>query len=231
MQRFNVLYKLRHFFLEGLIHKSGLHFQNVTRRQVSLILLRPQAASVLRFSEQFFKHFQKSPIFITSTVGIAGLGLALCSNSFSETEIFLKSVKSGNISKVRAALNAGADPNSRHLLGWGALHVAAVNGHREIVELLLKSGADPNLPDEYTNIYHTAREKGMHSLDVMVARDDEFSSSLNQRANFRGCTPLHYAVLADDPAIVSLLLEAGADPLRANNYGRTPVIFSTLLIC
>jgi hypothetical protein len=47
--------------------------------------------------------------------------------------------------------------------------------------------------------------------------------SLNLRANFRGCTPLHYAVLADDPAVVSLLLEAGADPLRANNYGRTPV--------
>jgi len=44
------------------------------------------------------------------------------------------------------------------------------------------------------------------------------------RANFRGCTPLHYAVLADDPAIVSMLLEAGADPLRANNYGRTPVL-------
>ena len=49
------------------------------------------------------------------------------------------------------------------------------------------------------------------------------SSSLNNRANFRGCTPLHYAVLADDPAVVTLLLEAGADPLRANNYGRTPV--------
>jgi len=221
MQRLNLLYKLRPLYLQGLLNRSGLHFQNVTRRQVSLILLRPQTASVLRLAQQLFK--PRSPIFITSAVGIAGVGLVLVSNNYSETEIFLKSVKNGNFSKVQAALNSGTDPNARHLLGWGALHVAAVNGHREIVELLLKSGADPNLPDEYTNIYHTARDKGMHSLDVMVTREDEFNSGLNQRANFRGCTPLHYAVLADDPAIVSLLLEGGADPLRANNYGRTPV--------
>jgi hypothetical protein len=52
-----------------------------------------------------------------------------------------------------------------------------------VVQLLLQSGADPNLPDEYTNIYHTARDKGLHSLDVMVAREDEFSSRL---AKFTG---------------------------------------------
>ena len=34
---------------------------------------------------------------------------------------------------------------------------------------LLDAGADPNLGDEYVNIYHTAREKGVHSLDVMVS--------------------------------------------------------------
>ena len=35
--------------------------------------------------------------------------------------------------------------------------------------VLLDAGADPNLGDEYVNIYHTAREKGVHSLDVMVS--------------------------------------------------------------
>jgi ATP-dependent Clp protease ATP-binding subunit ClpB len=185
-------------------------------------LVNQQKSSFYKFHQIFLKP-QSKPLIATSAIGLAGVGLALCSNNITDNQYFLKAVKAGNYSRVAAAIKSGADPNSRHHLGWSALHVAAVNGHREIVELLLKSGADPNLPDEYTNIYHTARDKGMHSLDVMVMREDEFSSSLNMRANFRGCTPLHYAVLADDPAVVSLLLEAGADPLRANDYGRTPV--------
>ena len=54
----------------------------------------------------------------------------------------------------------------RHPLGWGALHVAAINGRREVVRALIQAGADPNLPEEYVNIYNTAREKGMHSLGM-----------------------------------------------------------------
>ena len=64
------------------------------------------------------------------------------------------------------------------------------------------------------------------ALDVMVTREEEFSDKLNLRANFRGCTPLHYAVLADDRDIVRLLLDAGADPLRPNDYGRTPLDYA-----
>jgi len=44
---------------------------------------------------------------------------------------------------------------------------------------------------------------------VLVIREDEFSDRLSARANFRGCTSLHYAVLADDYYLVQLLLEAG----------------------
>ena len=56
----------------------------------------------------------------------------------------------------------------------------------------------------------------------MVSREEEFNSSLNLRANFRGCTALHYAALADDSESVRLLLEAGANPLKTNDYGRMP---------
>ena len=44
---------------------------------------------------------------------------------------------------------------------------------------------------------------------VLVTREDEFSDRLNTRANFKGCTSLHYAVLADDHEIVDLLLKHG----------------------
>jgi len=42
-----------------------------------------------------------------------------------------------------------------------------------------------------------------------VTREDEFNNRLNVRASFRGCTALHYAVLADDYLSVRMLLEAG----------------------
>jgi len=153
-----------------------------------------------------------------------------------------KAAQDGKVTVINAFLKDGYDPNIKHELGWSPLHVAAVNSQREVVDVLLKFGADPNLPDDYSSIYHKAREKGMHTLDVLTIREEDFSSNLNQvpnfsndvsnflqavyilqQANFRGCTPLHYAVLADDSAVVSLLLEAGADPLRANDYGKTPV--------
>ena len=87
-----------------------------------------------------------------------------------------------------------------------AIHVASVNGQQEILKILLENGADPDLTDEFVNIYQTARDKNLQSLDVMVAREEEFNSNLNLRANFRGCTALHYAALADDYESIRILL-------------------------
>ena len=56
----------------------------------------------------------------------------------------------------------------------------------------------------------------------MVTREEEFNSNLNLRANFRGCTALHYAALADDTQSIKILLESGANPLKSNDYGRLP---------
>lgn len=44
---------------------------------------------------------------------------------------------------------------------------------------------------------------------VLVTREDDFNNRLNNRASFKGCTALHYAVLADDYPSVKLLLDGG----------------------
>ncbi|KAG7226041.1 hypothetical protein INR49_018651, partial [Caranx melampygus] len=94
-----------------------------------------------------------------------------------------------------------------------------------VVKVLLEAGADPNAGDHFNNVYDTSREKGIHSLEVLVSREDEFSSRLSSRAGFRGCTALHYATLADDPHTVRMLLEAGppsglSSPLSPSLYLR-----------
>ncbi|KAM9203683.1 mitochondrial disaggregase isoform 2-T2 [Mergus octosetaceus] len=102
-------------------------------------------------------------------------------------------------------------------------NVAEVNS---MVKILLAANADPNLGDEFSSVYETAKEKGLHSLEVLVTREDEFNNRLNVRASFRGCTALHYAVLADDYLTVKLLLDAGANPLQKNEMGHTPLDYA-----
>ena len=58
---------------------------------------------------------------------------------------------------------------------------------------------------------------------VLVTREDEFSDRMNTRANFKGCTSLHYAVLSDNHEIVDLLLKHG----KLENIIFSGIFFST----
>uniref|UniRef100_A0A8C0J021 ClpB family mitochondrial disaggregase n=1 Tax=Chelonoidis abingdonii TaxID=106734 RepID=A0A8C0J021_CHEAB len=131
-----------------------------------------------------------------------------------------------SVSVLCRLLLEGTDVNARHKLGWTALMVAAINRNSSVVKILLAAGADPNLGDEFNSVYETAKEKGLHSLEVLVTREDDFNNRLNNRASFKGCTTLHYAVLADDYVTVKLLLDGGASPLQRNEMGHTPLDYA-----
>ncbi len=58
----------------------------------------------------------------------------------------------GYVKVVDLLLKAGVDPNHVNFLGWTALHEAIVLSdggpdHQEVLRLLIKAGADVNLPD------------------------------------------------------------------------------------
>ncbi|XP_075448913.1 mitochondrial disaggregase isoform X2 [Ascaphus truei] len=158
----------------------------------------------------------------------AALLLAYCYSREhkSKGEELLEAARTCNFQEVDRLLSEKVDPNSRHKLGWTALMVAAIGKNQSIVKSLLQSGADPNLGDEFVSVYETAKEKGLHSLQVLVTREDEFNNRLNNRASFRGCTALHYAVLSDHYGTVTELLEGGASPLQRNDMGHTAVDYA-----
>ncbi|XP_069615597.1 mitochondrial disaggregase isoform X1 [Ranitomeya imitator] len=141
-------------------------------------------------------------------------------------EQLLEAARTCNVSDVERLLREKVDPNSRHRLGWTALMVAAIGRNHSVVKSLLCAGADPNLGDDFSSVYEVAKEKNLHSLQVLVTREDEFSNRLNNRTSFRGCTALHYSVLMDDYGTVRALLEAGADPMQKNEMGHTPLDYA-----
>lgn len=60
-----------------------------------------------------------------------------------------------------ALLDAGAVPDVAQRGGWTPLHSAALHGHLELVDLLLRHGADPNpVSDDDKTPADLAREKG-----------------------------------------------------------------------
>lgn len=61
---------------------------------------------------------------------------------------------------------------------------------------------------------------------VLMIRDEEFCSGLNNRATFTGFTSLHYAVLNDNFDLVQLLIEHGANPCIENESGHKPVTYA-----
>ena len=60
-------------------------------------------------------------------------------------ESLMTAVKADNTAEAINLIGKGVDPNIRTSpKGWSALHYAAMDGNVEIVQALLKAGADPN---------------------------------------------------------------------------------------
>lgn len=122
-----------------------------------------------------------------------------------------KAVKDNNLPEVRQLLKN--DPDlvlTKDENGFTPLHLAAANGHRDMVDLLLTTKADVNAKDNSgsTPLHQAAAAQGEHSdiVEVLLARKANVDA-----ADRQGLTPLHYALLADNPDVPKWLLNHGAN--------------------
>ena len=128
----------------------------------------------------------------------------------------LGAARSGDVTALRAALDAGADPNVRNRRGQTALHVAAWHGRVTAIRTLVAAGADVNARDDRAGEtpLHTA-SRAARSDTVIVLLGAGARSSLRTLAQGEpdirgnrhppGVTALEIAEAAEFDAVAAVL--------------------------
>jgi ankyrin repeat protein len=110
------------------------------------------------------------------------------------------------------ALDVGSDT------GIKALHLAAAEGKKDIVDLLITKGVNTGTKDDMdANLLHNAAIGGLSELAQHLIKEGAAVNDLDAR----GRTPLHYAVKDGRQEMVELLIEKGADLNIKGKDGRT----------
>jgi ankyrin repeat protein len=146
--------------------------------------------------------------------------MVMCCGAAPSTDIF-DAVRAGDVEKVKALLQA--DPKvaaARTEDGSTALHLAALEGHSAIAQLLLASQAQVNARGlrEETPLHMAMYDGHREMAELLLASQADVSAQ-----NTAGETPLHIAARKGHRELVALLLEHHADPNAKDRQDATPL--------
>ncbi|WP_341810114.1 ankyrin repeat domain-containing protein [Wolbachia endosymbiont (group A) of Apotomis capreana] len=100
------------------------------------------------------------------------------------------------------------------------LHLAVLKNNKQMVEALIKGGADVNTIDAYSRdpLYYAILQGNTRMVEILIKN----GASVNKKYN-DGSTPLHHAVLSQKIKIVEYLINNGADVNALDEKRRTPL--------
>ena len=176
------------------------------------------AASCLHKGDYPMKLISKCTAFlIISLLGFAPLS-ALAKPTGSE---LYEAALFQDLPKVQSLLAAGADANhlerGRPVLGW-----AAQSGNVEVVEALIKGGANPNIADE--GIGHTPLMRAIDTQFIEIVRALLKAKADPNAVNSQGESCLIMAVKSRKPEIVQALIDGGANVNFVTKDGDSPAL-------
>jgi len=126
-----------------------------------------------------------------------------------------EAIRSGTLEEIENLVATGADINAKDKLNRTPLHIAAWKGDSKVVQLLIRSNA--NLKecaiDGFTALHFAAQSGDSLSCELIVKK---YKPILNAKVKGNK-TALHLAAAKNYEAVVSILLQLGADPTLLTN--------------
>ncbi|XP_055087022.1 kinase D-interacting substrate of 220 kDa B isoform X1 [Periophthalmus magnuspinnatus] len=132
-------------------------------------------------------------------------------------------VEEENLPAIKAHLDKFRDVDSRSDNGQTPLMVAAEQGNLEIVQELIRRGANVNLDDidSWTSLICAAKEGHIEVVQELL----ENGANLEHR-DMGGWTALMWAAYKGRTEVARLLLEKGANPNITGQYSVYPIIWA-----
>lgn len=124
---------------------------------------------------------------------------------------FIKAAKKADLNALKALLKVDKSLlNARDTDGSTALHCATWKGHREVVEFLLKAGADVHAQNSNDHWGTTPLHAAAHANHtVLVQMLIEAGADVNAK-DMNGKTPLHHTTFHKATAAAKVLAQHGA---------------------
>jgi len=138
---------------------------------------------------------------------------------------FFDALYRGKINKVKELLAKGADIEYKKDRFTG-LMAASINGDKEIVELLLNKGANPNAKgaDDFTSLMGASSEGNKEIVEILLKKGADVNAK-----NVFGQTALMSAANKGSEEVVEILLENGANSDLKDDDGNIALDMATYM--
>ena len=139
--------------------------------------------------------------------------------------MLINACKNGQKGVAQTLLSNGdVDVNKRDAMGFTALHYACQKGARDLVSLLLASGADASAcsNDSTTPLHMCSRSGNKDVIRMLLDAGADVNAT-----DRNGRTPIMGMASEGKTDAAKMLLENGADPTMADNDGHTVMDIAT----
>ncbi|KAK4216221.1 ankyrin repeat-containing domain protein [Rhypophila decipiens] len=180
--------------------------------------------------------YGQTPLFRAAGEGFASVVQYLCTregvnpnstNSYGATALMRAAGWTASEECVRVLIDAGADVSARQHDGRTALSFACECGNREIVELLLERGADPEIEDASSEVSPLcwAARHGHVAIAQLLLNTCAGRISMEREKRYKSYC-LEWAAANGNTEMAGRLLKEGADVNFRNHLKQTPLDLS-----